>query len=496
MASEAILVVDDKPVSQRLSRILLINEGYKVITAAGAEEAMELLRGFRPDLALIQVHLLDAGGLEWIRRLKQDERMSGVPILAAASKGAPPDEQRAIEAGCDAYIGKPAGSGALAVRIRELLDSRCPQPALASDEFGALRARFLAEGREKTRELLLRLDGQFDPAEAARPVHQWCGTAGLLGYGAIGRLAREAEALLLERPLDNSQLRESLTNLLLAFSSPREAREAPLPEMIVQTLAGKRIAAIAFPPNEAERLSSALERAQAHAVFFAEPPPAASPDVLACHLTLFHVGNAGAGSPQLEPSLVSAGHKPLVLAGPRDALLALTQPVQAAARGFLMDSWQPEEALVRLSLALAYPATKPAITRDGDGSTKTPAGAAARHNVVIADDDPAALALVRTALENFGMDCYLAADGGNALEQIRRVRPQAAVLDVNMPLMDGYELLAAIRREGLPVRVLLLTARQQESDILRGFALGADDYVVKPFSPMELVARLQRLLAR
>jgi len=62
--------------------------------------------------------------------------------------------------------------------------------------------------------------------------------------------------------------------------------------------------------------------------------------------------------------------------------------------------------------------------------------------------------------------------------------------------MDGYEVLAAIRREGIPVRVLLLTARQQEGDVLRGFALGADDYVVKPFSPMELVARLKRLLSR
>jgi DNA-binding response OmpR family regulator len=76
------------------------------------------------------------------------------------------------------------------------------------------------------------------------------------------------------------------------------------------------------------------------------------------------------------------------------------------------------------------------------------------------------------------------------------VRPDAAVLDVNMPGMDGYAVLSAIRQEGIPLRVLLLTARQQESDVIRGFTLGADDYVVKPFSPMELVARLKRLLGR
>jgi DNA-binding response OmpR family regulator len=62
--------------------------------------------------------------------------------------------------------------------------------------------------------------------------------------------------------------------------------------------------------------------------------------------------------------------------------------------------------------------------------------------------------------------------------------------------MDSYEVLAAIRKEEIPMRILLLTARQRESDIIRGFALGADDYMVKPFSPMELVARLKRLLVR
>jgi DNA-binding response OmpR family regulator len=63
-----------------------------------------------------------------------------------------------------------------------------------------------------------------------------------------------------------------------------------------------------------------------------------------------------------------------------------------------------------------------------------------------------------------------------------------------MPGMDGYEVLAAVRSEGIPVRVILLTARQQEADITRGFTLGADDYVVKPFNPPELLARVKRFL--
>jgi two-component system alkaline phosphatase synthesis response regulator PhoP len=94
------------------------------------------------------------------------------------------------------------------------------------------------------------------------------------------------------------------------------------------------------------------------------------------------------------------------------------------------------------------------------------------------------------------MDCHPAANGREALDRIRELRPQAAVLDLNMPGMDGYHVLSAIRAESLPVKVVLLTARQQENDVIRGFTLGADDYVVKPFSPLELAARLKRLLRK
>jgi len=68
------------------------------------------------------------------------------------------------------------------------------------------------------------------------------------------------------------------------------------------------------------------------------------------------------------------------------------------------------------------------------------------------------------------------------------------VLDVNMPGMDGFEILSSIRKEQLPVRVVMLTARRRESDVLRGFELGADDYILKPFNPLELGARLKRLM--
>jgi len=141
-----------------------------------------------------------------------------------------------------------------------------------------------------------------------------------------------------------------------------------------------------------------------------------------------------------------------------------------------------------LSRAAAEPAAPAASQAEPQG---TVAGSA---EILVADDDLTVRTVVRSALRKVGIECRLASSGPEALEEIRMHRPPAAVLDVNMPVMDGFEVLAAIRAEKIPVRVIMLTARRQDDDVLRGFSLGADDYMVKPFSPMELVARLKRLL--
>jgi len=505
MPGEPILIVDDTPVNLKLTRILLVNEGYKVMTAASAEEALELLRSYHPQLILADIQLPGIDGLELTRRIKKNDETRDITVVALTAFAMKGDEQKAVEAGCDGYITKPIDTRSLGSRIREHLNRRAEaqgmhpaEPArtapsgdgvsLPAAEMLALRRKFLTEGQEAARQMLLDLDGQFNANEAAKKVHTWIGTGGLLGYSAISRLAREVEAVLLERPLENDQLRDSLTNLALAFNSPREARDAPLSESIVHALSGKRVALVGLPASDAQRMCVALERTNSVPVFFEATEPPDSKAVLECHLAVVAVRPETGQTPWLQPG--TAYLLPLVFVGNRDHLLSLDQSVQALACEFLMDSWQPEEALVRLSLALSQ-------QRVGVPQ-KAPMGMSTseRTRVVIADDDPTVLALVRTALANFGMECYTSVDGPSALETIRRYRPHAAVLDVNMPGIDGYEVLSAVRGEEIPVRILLLTARQQESDVIRGFTLGADDYVVKPFSPMELVARMKRLLWR
>ena len=120
-------------------------------------------------------------------------------------------------------------------------------------------------------------------------------------------------------------------------------------------------------------------------------------------------------------------------------------------------------------------------------------------NVLVAEDDRVTADLVVDAFaRDRGLTVLYAADGGTALTIIQRERLAAAVLDIRMPVLDGLYLLLTIREDPrhATLPVVLVTSLGSEADVIRGFELGADDYVVKPFHPAELVARVQRLLGR
>ncbi|MCI8660154.1 MAG: response regulator transcription factor [Lachnospiraceae bacterium] len=116
-------------------------------------------------------------------------------------------------------------------------------------------------------------------------------------------------------------------------------------------------------------------------------------------------------------------------------------------------------------------------------------------NLLIIDDDAHLRKLVRTYGELEGFACDEAEDGESALEIFQKKDFDLIVLDVMMPGMDGFQVLEAIRQDSR-VPVIMLTARDEEYDKLTGFDLGADDYVPKPFSPKELMARIRAVLRR
>jgi len=115
--------------------------------------------------------------------------------------------------------------------------------------------------------------------------------------------------------------------------------------------------------------------------------------------------------------------------------------------------------------------------------------------ILIVDDEPKIVQLARDYLERAGFDVAVASDGNAALSAFHALPPDLIVLDLGLPGRDGLDVTRLVRKES-NVPIIILTARGEESDKLVGLELGADDYVVKPFSPKELVARVRAVLRR
>ncbi len=118
-----------------------------------------------------------------------------------------------------------------------------------------------------------------------------------------------------------------------------------------------------------------------------------------------------------------------------------------------------------------------------------------RPRILVAEDDPTIAEVVARYLEHDGHDVECVADGPTALHKALTTHPDLVVLDLMLPGLDGLEVCRRIQRQR-PVPVLMLTARDSETDLLVGLAVGADDYLTKPFSPRELVARVHAILRR
>ena len=118
------------------------------------------------------------------------------------------------------------------------------------------------------------------------------------------------------------------------------------------------------------------------------------------------------------------------------------------------------------------------------------------RRVLVIEDDESIMLGLRINLQTEGYTVIEADDGAKGLALVREARPDVVILDVMLPTMNGFQVLQAIRREGLPMPIILLSARTGEMDKVTGLELGAEDYVAKPFSLAELLARVRAALRR
>ncbi|GGE17474.1 alkaline phosphatase synthesis transcriptional regulatory protein PhoP [Marinithermofilum abyssi] len=116
--------------------------------------------------------------------------------------------------------------------------------------------------------------------------------------------------------------------------------------------------------------------------------------------------------------------------------------------------------------------------------------------ILVVDDEPSIVKLVQFNLEKEGYLVDIAEDGQTALDKIKEQRPDLLVLDLMLPKVDGLEVCKQVRRENRQLPILMLTAKTEEFDKVLGLELGADDYMTKPFSPRELVARVKAIFRR
>ena len=118
--------------------------------------------------------------------------------------------------------------------------------------------------------------------------------------------------------------------------------------------------------------------------------------------------------------------------------------------------------------------------------------------ILAADDDPIVQQFVSSILMENGFEVFTASDGEEAIQQVNNVRPDLIVLDLIMPYRDGYEVLRVLQEdpENKKIPVIILSAKSKEEDIIRGLEGGADDFIIKPFNALELVARVRKALSR
>jgi CheY-like chemotaxis protein len=250
-------------------------------------------------------------------------------------------------------------------------------------------------------------------------------------------------------------------------------------------LSGKRVALVGFTAAVAETVTNLLTEADVFARGFSLDIEPGADTLKPFELMLINI-DAAQRSKWLNPDHLGGVADRSIGLGTCAILLSLFTKQGLPCRECCIWPASRDELFLRCLSVLRF-ASRSRCSNDTDNS-----------KVVLADDDPSITSLVRLTLQRSGLTCEVASNGAEALSLIEKWKPCAVVLDIGMPGMDGFEVLSRLRSNTATAqtKVILLTGCEQEMDIVRGFTLGADDYVTKPFNPMEVLMRLKRVIGR
>ncbi len=255
-------------------------------------------------------------------------------------------------------------------------------------------------------------------------------------------------------------------------------------------LSGKRFALIGFDAEESGTIVSVL--AAMHA--FGQPVtggatiPGLNPFARfdGCIID----AGVGANNSTAPEETIARIHKPALLIGSGEQMMKHALAVADNRHDFLVRPYETEELLLRVFRIVRNAGTENDVVR--------PTQRSAGRRVLVADDDQAATILISTVLRHAGFICEFARDGRSALKLARESVPDLLLLDVGLPEMDGFAVLSAVRNDPAICKlpIIVVTGRNNEDDIVKGFALGADDYITKPFISGEMTSRVNRALRR
>lgn len=530
-----IMVVEDDPLQRNLMKTALQMAGHRVVEAKDGVEALQFLDESAPDLIIADINMPNIDGLDLLKALRANPETANIPFLLATANSAPDDIHKGFQLGADDYLTKPVSLLELQARVA----AKISRPSVPFDQLPYDR-----------RTGLLNESAFLD--EVWREVLR-AGNAGEKGWLAYIGVKEHASLKARFADRHDTPIVKQMMTLIEQDQLPLETQSANDDEDLLILIADasgvtvkerlarfvQRMTEYNFVVGEervqvtpliglvsivgdtpAERL---LEQGRAAARYAVRYPQMPVVEYEPAHdqPTLDNEAGSQTAETAAQPVFPAVDELgPLPLAAVLGATILLTLLFVAAVRLLQLSRQETVYALVVISVLVAVGliwrrlavyrqkrAARSSVTarkmvsvppyQKAGKLPPSPSGRIAA-TVMVVEDDPLQLKVISMALKLAGYEVVEAKDGVEALHLLDKAAPDLIITDINMPTINGLELLKALRAnpETEAIPFILATASNTPDDIATGFRLGADDYLSKPISLIELQARVTAKLSR